>query len=398
MGKQLVEQIETPAPGFRKRTPNTDFVGLEGVVSKESMSSDTMINFTSLGQDILHKACQNFDHTSRSASEVDEAARILAEQDDFDNVNIEDQAHAASDEWFMDDFALPAIPEWLDAEQLPQPKSENVKHHETVTNAVYDQLVAAAESCTPLSQISGNLDRTEQHQITKIEDSENEFPVPEFDTSLIDLAIFENAEAATPQRRSEGPVAIKSKKLSQKPRTSSKPPQPIAPPKTPAAPYKLQFNPAGDPTPFVRKPFPRPILDQSPIHGLVNNTVLRTVFRVGEALNAASTASNSNVDAVVELYARVIQSSRMDYKQHFFFTDLFTDHPPYLRGTYGLWKDAAVWEQDSGVFLGEEGKGKVCRVIGRIWKGSSRAVQMNILSIWQCSYEDVGIAKGLVCS
>lgn len=80
--------------------------------------------------------------------------------------------------------------------------------------------------------------------------------------------------------------------------------------------------------PFIRPPFPTPIRDRSPILGLTNHIVLRTCFRIGEALNAAAVASRANTDAIIELYARIVLSEREvngGFKQFFQFGDLFTD-------------------------------------------------------------------------
>lgn len=154
--------------------------------------------------------------------------------------------------------------------------------------------------------------------------------------------------------------------------------------------------------PFVRPPFPNRLLSRSPIPGLSPTTVLRTCFRIGEALNAASIALRNSVDAVVELYCCVRSSSREDnsYKQSFVFCDLFnSDKPPFLDGQYAIWKGVSLWEHDSKQFLGESGKGKMARVVGRIKRGNANVGwDMTILSIWKADRDDVAIVKGIVCS
>ena len=57
---------------------------------------------------------------------------------------------------------------------------------------------------------------------------------------------------------------------------------------------------------LVRKSFPTPVLDRSPIFGVSNEIVLRTCFRLGEALNIGSQAVRSRKNVVIELYARVV--------------------------------------------------------------------------------------------
>jgi len=166
-------------------------------------------------------------------------------------------------------------------------------------------------------------------------------------------------------------------------------------------PYVLPFNENGEALPFTRPPFPKPIRDRSPILGLTNCTVLRTCFRIGEALNAAAVASRTNTDAIIELYARTIFSEREingGFKQFFQFGDMFTDKPPYLSGTYTLWKGVDLWDVDSKPFLGEKGKGKMARVMGRIKRcEQGGGCEMVVLSIWEVDWEDVGVAKGIVC-
>lgn len=163
-------------------------------------------------------------------------------------------------------------------------------------------------------------------------------------------------------------------------------------------PHKVSFDENGAAIPFIRPVFPEPVRDRSPVLGLTSKTLLRTCFRIGEALNAGSTALRTRKDAVIELYARVSYSERPagGVKQHFHFADIFSpDKPPFLKGTYGLWKGVAIWDLDSKVFLGEKGKGKMARVVGRIGREEkTRGLEMTVLSIWEADWEDVGICKG----
>ncbi|KAI4118217.1 MAG: hypothetical protein LQ338_007438 [Usnochroma carphineum] len=165
--------------------------------------------------------------------------------------------------------------------------------------------------------------------------------------------------------------------------------------------HKVSFNLDGTPIPFIRSPFPPPIRDRSPIVGLSSGPLLRTCFRIGEALNAGSTALRTKTDVVIELYARVVHSERPpgSVKQCFRFSDIFSpDKPPFLNGTYGLWKGVALWDLDSKVFLGEKGKGKMARAVGRILRDEkTRGLEMTILSIWAADWDDVGICKGHYC-
>lgn len=186
--------------------------------------------------------------------------------------------------------------------------------------------------------------------------------------------------------------------------------QDMAPPALPSVsrasitnniPHKVSFDQAGNPIPFIRPPFPGPVRDRSPVIGLSSQIVLRACFRIGEALNAGSTALRTKQDAVIELYARVVHSERPpgSVKQHFQFADIFSpDKPPFLKGTYGLWKGVELWDKDSKVFLGEKGKGKMARVVGRMVRDEkTRGLELTVLSVWEADWEDVGICKGHYC-
>ena len=154
--------------------------------------------------------------------------------------------------------------------------------------------------------------------------------------------------------------------------------------------------------PFVRAPFPKRVRDRSPIVDVTSNGVLRTCFRVGEALNAASQAFRTGTDVIIELFARVTASTREreGYKQHFDFADLFhSERPPFLSGTYELWKDGGRWEEDSRRFLDESGNGKLCRAVGRLRRDrDTKTWKMAVLSVWEATWDDVAWVKGVVCA
>ena len=317
--------------------------------------------------------------------EADRDAQLLADQDDFSDFSGDDHSNATSDEWFADEDLQEAVPDWLDAAQIGRPTSDEVdiKH-----DADYDQLVALAESSPPLSQVSGNCISSDPHKTIDIDHPMIDTQAPCTESSAMKSEFFEKLESSTV---TPGPKAPPGKSHTPAHALQMKPP-----PK-PLAADEIRFNSDGVPLPFVRRPFPKEaLLEDSPIQGLQNRTVLRTVFRVGEAINAASSKKSHGV--IVELYARVIRSSRADFRQHFLFADLFTDKPPYLEGTYGIWKGVRLWEEDAGVFLGNGNEGKLCRVVGTIKTKGLDSPRLNVLSIWECTYEDVRIAKGIVCS
>lgn len=172
----------------------------------------------------------------------------------------------------------------------------------------------------------------------------------------------------------------------------------------PDIPHIISFDANGKPLPFIRQPFAKPVRDRPVIHALRSEPVLRTCFRIGEALNAACAASSSGIDSIIELYAQVSSSTReqepFSSKQHFQFADLFTpDKPPFLTGIYTLWRGVELWDHGSRVFLGEVGKGRMARVVGRMRKEQGGGNwMMVVLCVWQVDWEEVGLAKGIVCS
>ena len=152
-------------------------------------------------------------------------------------------------------------------------------------------------------------------------------------------------------------------------------------------------------TPFVRPPFPVQVRDRSPIIGLSSKSLLRTCFRVGEALNVGRQAVRNGKPTIIELYARVASSWREpdSVKQHFVFSDLFHDHPPFMNGVYGLWKGVELWDYDSGRFLNPSEQQRMCRCIGKM-KRDGKKWKLVVLNIWEATWDDVDYAQGIICA
>lgn len=152
------------------------------------------------------------------------------------------------------------------------------------------------------------------------------------------------------------------------------------------------------PKPIVRKPFPPSILDRSPIFGASQGVVLRTCFRVGEALVTGSHAVRNGKDVVIELYARVTSSWREPSpgrKQYMIFKDLYHDNPPYLEGTFELWQQSQLWDLDSKVMLeSSNGAGVMCRAIARMRRDGQKW-RLEVLSVWEASWDDINFAVGI---
>jgi hypothetical protein len=291
---------------------------------------------------------------------------------------------------------------FLDAGSVKKLEGKSTGSRKDLRKSASSPYAQSQSSCV-LTHVSGNASKLKQISSQTLEGSENSFDDDDLDEGLADLTMEGSDPIEQQSTPLTSPVKPSPPKLQWMPPKAYIPAKSLPGPATPTnVPHLVPFDDNGGALPFMRPPFPAPIRDRSPILGLTNRTVLRTCFRIGEALNAAAAASRANSDAIIELYARVVSSEREangGIKQFLQFGDMFTDKPPYLSATYNLWKGVGLWDNDSKVFLGEKGSGKMARVVGRIKKGEKGSgVAMVVLSVWEVDWEDVGIAKGIVCS
>lgn len=196
-------------------------------------------------------------------------------------------------------------------------------------------------------------------------------------------------------------------------------------PNTPRNPHHWSLTP-----PIVRPPFPSIVQARSPITGISSSCVLRTCFRIGEALNAGCRAARTGQNVLLELYARVtssyreIEGAEETGKQHFQFADLFSDRGPVVQGYWENWKGVGLWEDDSAAFLRDDGEGEVdgfedvdantrgtegaqkhemqkearlCRAMGRMTREGRQWIFV-ISCIWEAGWEDVEYVRGIVCA
>ncbi|KAI7230964.1 hypothetical protein KC330_g6655 [Hortaea werneckii] len=155
--------------------------------------------------------------------------------------------------------------------------------------------------------------------------------------------------------------------------------------------------------PVVRSPFPSAIRDRSRIWGASNTTVLRTCFRIGEALNVGCKAVRNNRPVLLELYARVVDSWQegaergKGRKQNFVIHDLYHGKPPHVDASFVLCGQSKVWDIDTSRFLTKREGGIMCRAIGQMKKeGPGRGKwYINLLSIWEATWDDVHAVAGI---
>ena len=149
--------------------------------------------------------------------------------------------------------------------------------------------------------------------------------------------------------------------------------------------------------PFARSHFPCLILDRSPVIGLSAQSYLRTCFRIGEMFNGGVRCSSLGQDVVIELFARVMFSSREagSTKQHFQFADLWHDRPPYPNGLLTNYKITGLAESESKVFLAE--KEKMARCLGRFKRDLKNSVWvLHLINIRETDWEEIRWTKEIV--
>ncbi len=148
--------------------------------------------------------------------------------------------------------------------------------------------------------------------------------------------------------------------------------------------------------PIVRPAFPSSVRDRSPIVGLSSKLLLKTCFRIGEAINQSYQASKSDQHIIIELYARILDSERTDKNQLFTFCDLFHAKPPYIKAVYdaAIWKSVQLFEYDSRRLLQE---GRICRCMGTM-KRKEKEWVMTVHNIWEATWDDISWVEGIVGS
>jgi hypothetical protein len=150
---------------------------------------------------------------------------------------------------------------------------------------------------------------------------------------------------------------------------------------------------------FARPAFPTKVRDRSPIAGICPAMILRTCFRIGEALREGAICSRSHQDAVIELFARVTFSSRQDgldgsHKQHFQFADIFHDRPPFMNAVLENYLISTLQESETRVLLGKEIAVTMVRCMGRLKRvQKGRGWIFDIINIRATNWEEVRWTK-----
>jgi hypothetical protein len=205
--------------------------------------------------------------------------------------------------------------------------------------------------------------------------------------------------------------------------------QPLTPDSRPAR--KQTFPQPSSPKPFLRTKIPKPVAQRSPISNLTSSTRIVTCFRTAEYFRAIS-SSPPTTNLLIELYAIVTFSIRVANVQHFRFADLFfPNQPPHLQGTCTTWQVSELYKDDTRLFLSvSKEQGNLCRAIVRpkrlahppkpplgssplakrsatdsgspdrtYWEATQTSplgAEVEVLNIWEATWEDVEYVRGIV--
>ncbi|TEY52529.1 hypothetical protein BOTCAL_0256g00050 [Botryotinia calthae] len=151
--------------------------------------------------------------------------------------------------------------------------------------------------------------------------------------------------------------------------------------------------------PFARPKFPQLVQDRCPINGLSSQTILRVCFRIGEMLREGGRCNALGQDAIIELFARVNFSSREPgtSKQHFQFTDLFHDRPPFAKGILANFRTTGLAESESKIFI-ESSESLMARCMGRVKKDMrTGSWLLHIMNVRVTDWEEIRWTKRIVC-
>lgn len=146
---------------------------------------------------------------------------------------------------------------------------------------------------------------------------------------------------------------------------------------------------------IVRSPFPKQVEDRSPVIGIAANSVLRTCFRIGDALNTGCQAVRMGKIVVIDMYARVKSSWREGAEQRFVFSDLHHSKPPFMDGVFGSSKETIQSIHLASRFLDDEENEKMCRVIGSMRRKAGAKWEMIIRSVRETSWAEVEYVAGI---
>jgi hypothetical protein len=258
------------------------------------------------------------------------------------------------------------------------------------------------------------------------EESYNEF---DLDENIFDIYDIDDAEYRTPE---SSMPAINGSSID--PRPGNRNPPQATLPKVSACPhpspqhFKTPPKPIQAPlasmSPFLRSSLPQLASSQSVLPSLIPHRRIPTLFRIAEVYRLLASIPPRAPPQRIELYASVISSRRDFHKktQEFTFADLFfPQRPPYLSGSSIAWVLCELFDEDSEPFMNTASGGRLCRAIVQVsknsWKTNARqvgsssvtmqggsqgsgkeadALDVEVLNIWEATWDDVKYVRGVV--
>ncbi|KTW30777.1 hypothetical protein T552_00489 [Pneumocystis carinii B80] len=132
-------------------------------------------------------------------------------------------------------------------------------------------------------------------------------------------------------------------------------------------------------SPIARSPFPLTIVGKSVISGLSSNdTLLRTCFRVGEALKVSNLQKNSMIVYLIEFFGIIKEFN----KKKGFFTYVIADlfHPlrgPYIYASYHDYHITIAFQNND-----------IVRILGVFRKNKTKN-EINVIKMYPCTWEKI---------
>lgn len=149
---------------------------------------------------------------------------------------------------------------------------------------------------------------------------------------------------------------------------------------------------------FVRPDFPSLTPDRCQIVGVSTQSFLRVCFRIGEMFKEGGRRNALGQDAVIELFAKVIFSTRQagTSKQTFQFGDLFFEKGPIASGVLMNYKTTGLAESESKVFIGKPGM--MARCLGRLKRDKQTASGwlLHVITVRETDWEEIRWTKRIV--
>ncbi|QSL64202.1 hypothetical protein MERGE_000357 [Pneumocystis wakefieldiae] len=139
-------------------------------------------------------------------------------------------------------------------------------------------------------------------------------------------------------------------------------------------------------SPIARSPFPLTIVGKSVISGLSSNdTLLRTCFRVGEALKVSNLQKSSMIVYLVEFFGIIKEFNEKKGLFTYVIADLF--HPlrgPYIYASYHDYHTIIAFQNND-----------IVRVLG-VFKKNKTKNEINVIRMYPCTWEKIQHIKEIM--